>query len=181
MPTLTARKIEVVAVRLPETPFTLMLYVPTAVVLDAVKVTTLVLVVGFVPKEAVTPAGNPVADRVTLPLNPPEPVTVIVSVAVLPCVMGRDEAEGVRLKPEPTVMTKVWTLVQLLGSTYVATNVLEPLFNGTPSTSRWFELKPPGPVHDHVPFCGCGPRFTPDPAATVAEAAACHAPPFTCR
>ena len=79
LPLLTASKIEVVAVRLPETPFTLMLYVPAATVLDAVKVTTLVLVVGFVPKEAVTPAGKPVADRVTLPLNPPAGVTVMVS------------------------------------------------------------------------------------------------------
>jgi hypothetical protein len=150
-----------------------------------VKVSTLVEVVGFVANEALTPAGKPVADRVTLPVNPPAGVTVMVSVAVLPWVIGRVEAEGVRVKlapPEPTVMTKFCVLLQELGSTYLLTNVLDPALNGIPSISRWVELNPPGPVQDHVPpDSGWGPRFTVDPVATVAVAVCCHRPPFTCR
>src|SRR5215471_15085970 len=52
--------------------------VPGVAVELAVNVTTLVEVVGFVPKLAVTPAGKPEADKVTLPVKPPEEVTVIV-------------------------------------------------------------------------------------------------------
>lgn len=51
---------------------------PVVAVELAVSVRTLVDVVGLVPKLAVTPAGNPEADNVTLPVNPPEGVTVIV-------------------------------------------------------------------------------------------------------
>jgi hypothetical protein len=57
--------------------------VPTVAVALAVKVSTLVVVVGLVPYATVTPVGNPVAARVTLPVNPPVSVTVMVSVAVL--------------------------------------------------------------------------------------------------
>ena len=45
--------------------------VPVVAVELALRVTTLVDVVGLVPKLAVTPEGNPEADRVTLPVNPP--------------------------------------------------------------------------------------------------------------
>lgn len=58
--------------------------VPVVAVALAVKVTELVDVVGLVPKLAVTPDGRPEADRVTLPVNPPEGVTVIVLLALLP-------------------------------------------------------------------------------------------------
>ena len=40
----------------------------------------------MVPKLAVTPEGKPEADRVTLPVNPPEGFTVMVLLALLPCV-----------------------------------------------------------------------------------------------
>jgi hypothetical protein len=43
---------------------------PVRALLAAVNVTMLVFVAGFVPNEAVTPDPIPVADRVTLPLNP---------------------------------------------------------------------------------------------------------------
>ena len=58
---------------------------PVVAVLLAVKVRTLVEVVGLVPNAAVTPVGRPEADKLTLPVNPPVSVTVIVLVAVLPC------------------------------------------------------------------------------------------------
>ena len=73
------------AVRLPEVP--LMVTVtgpPTVAVPVAVSVTTLVLVAGLVVNAAVTPLGRPEAERVTLPLNPFAPVTVMLSVLLLP-------------------------------------------------------------------------------------------------
>ena len=45
---------------------------------------TLVPVVGFGLKDAVTPLGRPDAESITLPVNPPEPVTVTVLVADAP-------------------------------------------------------------------------------------------------
>jgi hypothetical protein len=47
-------------------------------------VSTLVPVAGFGLKEAVTPLGSPDAESITLPVNPPEGVTVTVLVADAP-------------------------------------------------------------------------------------------------
>src|SRR5215467_15814860 len=63
--------------------------VPVVAVLLAVRVSVLVLVVGLVPKLAVTPEGNPDADNVTLPVNPFTGFTVIVLLPLLPWVMVR--------------------------------------------------------------------------------------------
>ena len=60
--------------------------VPVVAVLLAVKVKTLVEVVGLVPNEAVTPEGRAEFESVTLPVNPPLGVTVIVEEPLLPCV-----------------------------------------------------------------------------------------------
>jgi hypothetical protein len=60
------------------------LEVPVVAVLLAVRVSMLAPVVGFVPNEAVTPVGSPPATSVTLPVNPPAPVTVTASVTLLP-------------------------------------------------------------------------------------------------
>ncbi len=68
----------------PEVPVIVTDAVPVVAVLLAVNVTTLVEVVGLVPKAAVTPEGRPEAESVTLPVNPPEGVSVIVLVAVDP-------------------------------------------------------------------------------------------------
>ena len=57
---------------------------PTVAVLLAVKVNTLEPVVGLVAKLAVTPEGRPVEARVTEPVKPLAPVTVMVSVLLLP-------------------------------------------------------------------------------------------------
>lgn len=72
--------------------------VPVAAVALAVNVTELVDVVGFVPNAAVTPEGRPDADKVTLPVNPPEGVTVIVLLALLPCVTLTLEGEADKVK-----------------------------------------------------------------------------------
>jgi hypothetical protein len=96
---LTVSETVVVAVRLPEVPVIVTVADPVVAVLLAVNVTVLVLVVGFVPNVAVTPLGKPDAARVTLPVNPPTSVTVIVLLPVLPWVtltlLG--EAESVKL------------------------------------------------------------------------------------
>jgi hypothetical protein len=96
---LTVSETVVVAVRLPEVPVIVTVADPVVAVLLAVNVTVLVLVVGFVPNVAVTPLGKPDAARVTLPVNPPTSVTVIVLLPVLPWVTLTlvGEAESVKL------------------------------------------------------------------------------------
>ena len=80
----TVSVIVVLAVNVPDVPVIVTVAVPAVAVALAARVNTLLPVVGFVPKDAVTPLGKPDAARVTLPVNPPRSVTVIVSVAVLP-------------------------------------------------------------------------------------------------
>jgi hypothetical protein len=95
---LTVSAIVVDAVRLPEVPVMVTVAAPVVAVLLAVNVTPLVPVVGLVPKLAVTPLGKPVAASVTLPVNPWAPVTVTVSLALLPCVTDRVGAAGASVK-----------------------------------------------------------------------------------
>jgi hypothetical protein len=84
LPLDTVSEMVVDAVVLPEVPLMVTVDVPAVAVLLAANVTTLDPVVGLVPNAAVTPLGSPEAARVTLPVNPPVPVTVMVSVALLP-------------------------------------------------------------------------------------------------
>jgi hypothetical protein len=67
-------------IRPPETPVTMTVAGPTAAVLDAVSVRTLLLVVLGALNDAVTPFGRPLAVRATDPLKPlmSETVTVLV-------------------------------------------------------------------------------------------------------
>jgi hypothetical protein len=96
---LTVSASTVVAVRLPEVPVMVTVAVPVVAELLAVRVSTLVPVVGFAPNDAVTPLGRPDAASVTLPVNPPTSVTVIVLVPLLPWVIERllGESESVKL------------------------------------------------------------------------------------
>ncbi len=57
---------------------------PIVAVLEAAKVSVLVAVAATGLKVAVTPAGRPLAERLTVPVNPPERVMVTVLVPVLP-------------------------------------------------------------------------------------------------
>jgi len=82
----TVRAVVVVWLRVPLVPVTVTLVVPVVAVLEAVKVTVLVPVVEVGLKLAVTPEGKPLALRATLPVNPPEGVTVNVLVPVAPWV-----------------------------------------------------------------------------------------------
>lgn len=96
---LTVRARVVVAVRLPEVPVMVTVELPVVAVELAVRVSTLVPVVGFVANAAVTPLGRPDAASVTLPLNPPTSVTLIVLVPLLPCVIDRllGESDSVKV------------------------------------------------------------------------------------
>jgi hypothetical protein len=82
----TVSAIVVECVSVPLTPVIVTVAVPSVAVLDAVKVNVLVPVVEAGLKAAVTPAGKPLALNATLPVNPPEGVTVMVLVVVPPCV-----------------------------------------------------------------------------------------------
>jgi hypothetical protein len=85
--------------------------VPVAAVALAVSVKTLVAVVGFVPKEAVTPLGRPDADRLTLPVKPFKGATVMVLEPLNPCATVRPLGDAERLKsgvaPPPSVKVAV--------------------------------------------------------------------------
>ena len=59
---------------------------PTVAVALAVSVTELLELFGLTPKLAVTPAGSPDAEKLTLPANPPDGVIVIVLLPLSPWV-----------------------------------------------------------------------------------------------
>lgn len=84
----------VVCVSDPDVPVIVIVLVPVVAVLLAVNVRTLVDVVGFVPNEAVTPLGRAEFESVTDPVNPPESVTVIVLLPLVPCFTVRLEGEA---------------------------------------------------------------------------------------
>jgi hypothetical protein len=84
--------------RLPDTPDTVMVNVPVVALLLAVSVRVLVVAVGFVPNDAVTPDGMPEAESETLPLKPLMSFTVIVLPPAPPCVIVTLEGEADRLK-----------------------------------------------------------------------------------
>ena len=85
--------------------------VPVVAVELALKVTTLVDVVGLVPKLAVTPEGRPDADKVTLPVNPPTGLTVTVLLPLLPWVTVKLAGEAESEKSGFTVALTVREIV----------------------------------------------------------------------
>ena len=80
---------EVEFVKLPEVPVMVTGTLPVAAVPLTVSVNVLVLVAGLALNDAVTPLGRPEADKLTWPLKPFCPLTVIVLVPLVPCVMFR--------------------------------------------------------------------------------------------
>src|SRR5580658_5283701 len=70
--------------KLPDVPVVVTVAFPSVAVSLAVSVIVLVLVVAGGLNDAVTPLGKPDTDKLTLPVNPFCPVTVIVLVAVPP-------------------------------------------------------------------------------------------------
>lgn len=107
----------------PLVPDTVMVAAPSVAVLDAVKVSVLVVVVDAGLNAAVTPAGSPLALKATLPVNPPEDVTVIVLVPVAPCVTVAVVPAKVKLGVCTAVTLKrmvvVWVSVPLTPVTVI--------------------------------------------------------------
>jgi len=100
----TVNEIDVVWLNVPDVPVIVTDVVPVVAVALAVKVTTLVPVVGFVPKLAVTPLGRAEVESDTLPVKPPLGVTVIVELPLLPCVTVKllGEADSEKFGPATT-------------------------------------------------------------------------------
>jgi hypothetical protein len=94
----TVRPTVVVWVRLPEVPVMVTVDVPVAAVLLAVSVNMLVPVALEGLKDAVTPLGNPEADKLTLPLKPFSGLTVMLLLPVEPCATVRLPGETDKLK-----------------------------------------------------------------------------------
>ena len=107
---LMVRLMDVVRVSVPEVPLIVTVAVPVVAVLLAMKVTELLDVAGFVPKEAVTPDGRPEADRLTEPVKPPNRLTVMVLLTLFPWVTLKLEDEAESEKPF-TVSVMVVVLV----------------------------------------------------------------------
>jgi len=82
--------------KLPDEPVIVTMTVPTAAVLLAVSVNVLVLAVLLGLNEAVTPLGNPEADKLTLPLKPFCGDTVMVLAALAPCTIVNVFGDAVR-------------------------------------------------------------------------------------
>ena len=74
----------VVAITLPDVPVMVTIAVPVVAEPLAVSVSVLVPVVLVGLNDAVTPLGKPDAARLTLPVNPPWPLTVMVTVPPAP-------------------------------------------------------------------------------------------------
>ena len=107
----------VVCVRLPDLPVIVMVRVPVAAELLAVNVTVLDDVAGFGLNAAVVPLPMPDAERVTLPVKPPDGVIVIVLLPCEPRVMvtlvGEAESEKLPDEDEFTVseIVVVWLML----------------------------------------------------------------------
>jgi hypothetical protein len=101
---LNVTELHTVWLSVPDVPVIVTDDVPVVAVELAVKVTTLVPVVGFVPKLAVTPEGRADVESDTLPVKPPDGVTVIVELPLLPCVTVRllGEADSEKFGPDTT-------------------------------------------------------------------------------
>jgi len=84
---------------------------PVAAVAEAVKVKVLAAVVEAGLNPAVTPVGKPLALKVTLLLNPPIDVTVIVLVPVLPCCTVALVPDNVKFGVATGVTFKLMTAV----------------------------------------------------------------------
>jgi uncharacterized membrane protein len=96
-----------VAVSVPEAPVTTTEYVPVAAVLLALKARELLLVVLAGVKAAVTPLGNPAADRLTLPLKPFLALIVIVLLPLPARGTVSDAVEAARVKLGTTTVNPI--------------------------------------------------------------------------
>jgi len=94
----TVRETAVVCDKAPDVPVIVMVTVPRAAALLAVKVSVLVVVALAGLNAAVTPLGSPDAERLTLVLKPLSGLTVIVLVPLVPWMRMRLIGEAERVK-----------------------------------------------------------------------------------
>jgi hypothetical protein len=129
----TVNKTAVVFDKLPDAPVIVTEDVPVAAVLLAVKVRVLVVPLGL--KDAVTPLGRPVADKLTLPLNPFCGVTVMVLVPLLPSAIDTllGDAESEKFGGGATGV-----VIDTLSKVAVAEAVVLPLSAAKPTYTVWF-------------------------------------------
>jgi hypothetical protein len=125
----------VVAVSEPEVPVTVTVVVPTVAELLAVRLNTLLPLVGFVAKAAVTPEGRPDAVSVTLPVNPFWSETAIVDVPEPPSITIRDAGEALRVKLETEVAVPLNEMLCLAGEPFSALSVSSSKFFRDPTAS----------------------------------------------
>lgn len=111
---LTVRDSVVELDRLPDEPVMVTVAVPVVAVLLAVSVNVLEPVVVLGLNDAVTPAGNPEAARLTLLLKPLRALMAILLVPLAPCTMVKEfgEAESVKFPWGFTVRERVVVLVK---------------------------------------------------------------------
>lgn len=102
----------VVFVSAPDVPVMVTVAAPAVAVTFAVRVTLLLEAVGLAPKLAVTPAGSPDADKLTLPVNPPDGVTVIVVLPLSPWVTFKLAGEADSAKLTGTGKTQLFAALE---------------------------------------------------------------------
>ena len=95
---LTVSAIVVEAVMVPEVPVIVSVTAPVVAVVLAIKVRPLEPPVGFVANIMVTPLGKPVTARLTLPVKPLTPATLMVSMALPPTVRETAAVVGAMVK-----------------------------------------------------------------------------------
>ena len=110
---ITVSAIEVVLVKVLQVPIIVIVALPTAAVLLAVKVNVEDPVALEGLKDAVTPFGKPAAAKLTVPVKPPCGVIVIVVLPVEPRAMVRLLAEAVSEK-FPCMLTVTASVVELV-------------------------------------------------------------------
>ena len=113
----TAIFIATVAVVVPDVPVTVTDAFPVVAVLLAVKLSVLLVVLLVGLKVAVTPVGKPEIVNVTVPVKPPEGVTLIVLVPAAPPGVSETEAgvaESVKLPPPVDPGTVSVTVVEFV-------------------------------------------------------------------
>jgi len=166
---LTVSAMEVVAESVPddvpvEVPWIVIADVPALAEVLAVSDSKLLPVVGFVPKEAVTPAGSPDAVRVTAPLNPPRSVTLIASVPPESGLIVRAAADGVRVKlPVPPVEPMVSVIV-VLAESVPDVPVIVTVDDPTAAVLLAFRVRTLAAVTGFVPKAAVTPAGNPEAA-----------------
>ena len=123
---------EVVAVRLPDVPVTVIVVVPGVAALLAVSVKLLDVLALVGLKEAVTPLGKPDAVQLTLPLKPFWGVMLIVLAPEAPCTIVRLLGELDKVK-----LGAAGAPIETLSKVAVAKFPVFPLVAASPMYTFW--------------------------------------------